>query len=51
MARSTAFESISMRPGTAVIVTIAHSYWGGTNLPPPFQSLTTSASSCFATGA
>jgi Flp pilus assembly protein TadG len=38
-------------PGTAVIVTITRSYWGGTNLPPLFQSLTTSASSCFATGA
>jgi Flp pilus assembly protein TadG len=38
-------------PGTAVIVTITHNFWGGTNLPPPFQSLTTSASSCFATGA
>jgi Flp pilus assembly protein TadG len=38
-------------PGTAVIVTISHGYWGGTSLPPPFRSLTTSASSCFATGA
>jgi Flp pilus assembly protein TadG len=38
-------------PGTAVIVTITHSYWGGNILPPPFQSLSTSVSSCFATGA
>ena len=38
-------------PGSAVIVTISHSYWGSTNLPPPFRSLATSVSSCFATGA
>jgi Flp pilus assembly protein TadG len=38
-------------PGTAVVVTITHNYWGGNILPPPFQSLATSVSSCFATGA
>jgi len=38
-------------PGTAVIVTITHSFWGSTILPPPFQNLATSVSSCFATGA
>jgi len=38
-------------PGTAVIVTITHSYWGGNILRPPFQNLSTSVSSRFATGA
>jgi Flp pilus assembly protein TadG len=38
-------------PGTAVVVTITHSFWGATILPPPFQDLATSVSSCFATGA
>jgi len=38
-------------PGTAVVVTITHSYWGGNIPPPPFQSLATSVSSCFATNA
>jgi Flp pilus assembly protein TadG len=38
-------------PGTAVVVTITHSYWGSNILPPPFQSLSASVSSCFATGA
>jgi Flp pilus assembly protein TadG len=37
-------------PGSAVIVTIAHTFWESSILPPPYQSLTTSVSSCFATG-
>jgi len=41
--------SCNSAPGSAVIVTIAHTFWGASVLPPPFQSLTTSVSSCFAT--
>ena len=42
--------SCNSSPGTAVIVTIAHTFWDASVLPPPFQSLSTSVSSCFATG-
>jgi Flp pilus assembly protein TadG len=42
--------SCNSAPGTAVIVTIAHTFWESSILPPPYQSLTTSVSSCFTTG-
>jgi len=42
--------SCNSSPGTAVVVTISHNFWGDTIVPPPFQSLATSVSSCFATG-
>jgi len=33
-------------PGTAVIVTIAYTFWGTSILPPPYQGLSISVSSC-----
>jgi len=36
-------------PGTMVVVTITHTFWGTSILPPPYQSLSTSVSSCFPT--
>jgi Flp pilus assembly protein TadG len=38
-------------PGTAVIVSISHQFWGALVLPPPFSSLTINVSSCYAVGA
>jgi Flp pilus assembly protein TadG len=43
--------SCNSAPGTGVVVTIAHRFWGATLLPPPFQSLSISVSSCFPTAA
>jgi Flp pilus assembly protein TadG len=41
--------SCNSAPGTAVIVTIAHTFWETEILPPPYQSLAISVSSCFTT--
>jgi Flp pilus assembly protein TadG len=41
--------SCNSAPGTAVIVKIAHTFWDADVLPPPYQSLSISVSSCFTT--
>jgi Flp pilus assembly protein TadG len=34
--------------GTAIIVSITHHFWGSAQMPPPFSSLTSTVSSCYA---